>query len=166
MVGVAHRRRRRRGERRRPATLVRRDDGVRDVADLSSRVPRFPPLPGVVDDLEKLSPDNAQFFLVVGRARVGHLDDPASTTDEVCRPTFEQRCFVIVGLSRVSVSAEFLLQDSLGVAADATACTLRGRRWRGRSDLGLRFGSVLKKNVENITLQISKKHFALCVSQK
>ena len=148
MVRVTHRRRRGRRERRRPATLVRRDDGVRNVAELASRVSRLPPLSGVVDDLEKFSSNDAQFLLVVGGARVGHLDDVRAAPDEVRGPAFEQRCLVVVGLSRVSVSAVLLLQHALGVAADSAACTLRGRRGRGRSDLGLRFGSAFNRKVK------------------
>ena len=46
---------------------------MRDMSDLASRVPGLPPLPGVVDDLEDLAPDDRPLLLVVGRPRVCNL---------------------------------------------------------------------------------------------
>ena len=52
--------------------LTEGHDGMRDVSDVSSRVPRLPPFPGVVDDLEELSPEDGQLFVVARGSGVGH----------------------------------------------------------------------------------------------
>ncbi len=74
MMRVTHWRGRGRRQRWRPTAGVKGGhDCVRDVSNLTSRVPGLPPLPGVVDDLEKLAPDDSQLLFVVGRSRICDL---------------------------------------------------------------------------------------------
>lgn len=56
-------------------------DGMRNVSDVSARVPRFPPLPGVVKDFEELSADHGQLLVVASCPGVGHLGNPGSTPE-------------------------------------------------------------------------------------
>ncbi len=75
MMWVAHWRGWGRGQGWRPSACVKwGHDGVRNMSDLAPRVPGLPPLPGVVDDLEILAPDDRQLLLVVGRPRVRNLE--------------------------------------------------------------------------------------------
>lgn len=51
------------------------DDGVGYVGDLAPGIPRLPPLPAVVEDLQVFSPDNRQLLVIVSGSRIGNLYD-------------------------------------------------------------------------------------------
>ena len=56
-------------------------DGMRDVSDVSARVPRLPPLPGVVEDFEELSADHGQLLVVARGSWVRHLSHPGAAPE-------------------------------------------------------------------------------------
>jgi len=61
--------------------LAEGHNGMRNVSDVSARVPRFPPLPGVVEDFEEFSAKDGKLLVVAGGPRVGHLSHPGSSAE-------------------------------------------------------------------------------------
>ena len=56
-------------------------DGMRDVSDVAARVPRLPPLAGVVQDFEEFSANDGQLLVVAGCPRVGYLSNPGASPE-------------------------------------------------------------------------------------